>query len=190
MNLTYPVLELGDVRLEPLSEGHRDALRAAANADQEIWDIYPFSMANEHFDGYWTKTMQSKADETLAPYAVLLEGKVVGGSAYFARDPANSAVEIGGSYYRPEVRGTHVNPSAKLLLLGHAFACGAKRVGFRVDAVNARSRAAVTKLGAKQEGILRQDRVTWTGRVRDTVIFSVLAEEWPDVEHGLLARLG
>ena len=82
-----------------------------------------------------------------------------------------------------------INPAAKRLLLGHAFGAGARRVQFKVDALNARSRAAVLKLGAVQEGILRQDRVTWTGRVRDTVFFSVLAAEWPKVREGLDRRL-
>jgi RimJ/RimL family protein N-acetyltransferase len=82
-----------------------------------------------------------------------------------------------------------VNPSAKRLMMGHAFESGARRVVYRVDAINARSRAAVLKLGAVQEGILRQDRVTFTGRVRDTVIFSVLADEWPAVRDRLDARL-
>lgn len=98
-------------------------------------------------------------------------------------------MEIGGTYYRPDRRGGTVNPAAKHLLLDHAFASGAHRVRFNVDAINSRSRAAMLKLGAVQEGILRQDRVCWTGRVRDTVVFSVLAEEWPIVREGLLARL-
>ena len=82
-----------------------------------------------------------------------------------------------------------MNPAAKRLMMGQAFCDGARRVVFRVDAINARSRAAVTKLGGKLEGILRQDRVTWTGRVRDTCIFSVLKDEWPAVRDGLDARL-
>jgi RimJ/RimL family protein N-acetyltransferase len=83
-----------------------------------------------------------------------------------------------------------VNPTAKLLLMSRAFDGGAVRVQLKVDALNKRSRAAVLKLGAQQEGILRQDRLTWTGRVRDTVVFSVLTNEWPGVKAGLEARLG
>jgi RimJ/RimL family protein N-acetyltransferase len=82
-----------------------------------------------------------------------------------------------------------VNPAAKRLLMAHAFESGVRRVQYKVDAINARSRAAVLKLGAIQEGILRQDRVTWTGRVRDTVVFSILADEWPAVRDRLDARL-
>ena len=124
------------------------------------------------------------------PFAVCLNGECVGISCYLNIDPAQDSLEIGGTYYRPDARGGVVNPSAKLLLLGHAFASGARRVSFKVDAINARSRAAVLKLGAVQEGILRQDRIVWTGRVRDTVVFSVLRDEWPAVEAGLLTRLG
>ena len=98
-------------------------------------------------------------------------------------------MEIGATYYGPELRGGAVNPAAKRLLLANAFASGARRVQFKVDAINARSRAAVLKLGAVQEGILRQDRVTWTGRIRDSVVFSILADEWPAVRERLDARL-
>jgi len=87
------------------------------------------------------------------------------------------------------VRGGAINPAAKRLMLGHAFEAGARRVQFKIDALNARSRAAVLKLGATQEGVLRQDRVTWTGRLRDTVVFSVLADEWPAARERLDARL-
>ena len=99
------------------------------------------------------------------------------------------ALEIGGTYYHPDIRGGPANPSAKRLLMAHAFESGARRVQYKVDALNARSRAAVLKLGAVQEGILRQDRVTWTGRIRDTVVFSILADEWPAVRERLDARL-
>ena len=82
-----------------------------------------------------------------------------------------------------------MNPAAKRLMLGEAFDSGARRVALNVDAINARSRAAVLKLGAVQEGIRRQDRITWTGRIRDTVMFSILADEWPAVRDRLDTRL-
>src|SRR6202000_2366077 len=100
-------------------------------------------------------------------------------------DPVNASLEIGGTYFAPQVRGGAGNPSAKRLMMGPAFQSGARRVQYKVDAINARSRAAVLKLGAVQEGILRQDRVVWTGRIRDTVVFSILADEWPVVRKGL-----
>ena len=82
-----------------------------------------------------------------------------------------------------------MNPECKRLLLAHAFEAGAMRVWFKIDAINARSRAAVLKLGATQEGILRRDCITWTGRVRDTVFFSILDDEWPAARERLDARL-
>ena len=114
---------------------------------------------------------------------------VLGGVQLPGHRQGNATLEIGGTYYRPELRGGAVNPAAKRLLMAHAFESGARRVQYKVDAINARSRAAVLKLGAIQEGILRQDRVTWTGRVRDTVVFSILADEWPAVRERLDARL-
>lgn len=88
------------------------------------------------------------------------------------------SIEIGNSFIVPAVRGSGVNGRIKRLMLDHAFACGLERVGFKVDAVNGRSRAAVLKLGAVEEGVLRHERQTWTGRVRDTVSFSILRDEW------------
>ena len=190
MELVQAVLENAFVRLEPMAETHREGLRAAVNADQRIWlDLYPFSWAGEHFEPTWAKLMADMASGATQPYAVIVGGEVVGLTTFYAIDSANSVVEIGGTYYRPDHRGTAVNPAAKHLLLDHAFTSGARRVRFNVDAINARSRAAMLKLGAVQEGILRRDRVCWTGRVRDTVVFSVLADEWPAVAAGLLRRL-
>jgi len=190
MSLTTPVLENRFVRLEPLEERHADDLRAACNADTEVWTtLYPFSWAGEHFEPNWQRIMRARDAGTYLPYAVIVDGRCVGTTAYLTPDADNAWVEIGGTYYRPEVRGGPVNPAAKRLLLAHAFACGARRVQFKVDAINARSRAAVLKLGAVQEGILRHERVTWTGRLRDTVFFSILKDEWPTVRDRLDARL-
>jgi len=190
MALKTPVLENRFVRLEPLADAHAADLRAACDADPEIWTaLYPFSWAGEHFAPTWKRGMRDRDAGTYLPYAVMVDGRCAGTTAYLTPDPANASVEIGSTYYRPEVRGGPVNPAAKRLLLAHAFDSGARRVQFKVDALNARSRAAVTKLGAVQEGVLRQDRVAWTGRIRDTVFFSVLADEWPAVRDRLDVRL-
>jgi RimJ/RimL family protein N-acetyltransferase len=189
MNLEATILEDRFVRLEPLGEAHREALRAACAADREVWTaLYPYSLEGAHFDPGWVR-MYARPDPARISFAVVAGGVCQGVTSYLAIDPVNATVEIGGTYIAPGVRGGAVNPAAKRLLLGDAFARGARRVSFRVDALNARSRAAVLKLGALQEAILRRDRVTWTGRVRDTVVFSVIAEEWPDVQAGLDARL-
>jgi len=190
MRIEPKTLENRFVRLEPMEERHREELREACDADQAIWkELYPYSWAGEHFDPTWAKLMRDQAGGGTQGYAVMAKGALAGITTFYAIDPANQVVEIGGTYYRPEFRGGAVNPAAKRLMMGHAFESGARRVVYRVDALNARSRAAVLKLGAVQEGVLRQDRVTWTGRVRDTVIFSVLAAEWPAVRERLDERL-
>ena len=99
-------------------------------------------------------------------------------SSFLGLDEGRQVVEIGGTYYRPHLRGTGLNRRIKDMMLARAFAAGIRRVEFRVDARNARSQAAMAKLGATREGVLRADRITWTGHVRDTVLFSILADEW------------
>jgi RimJ/RimL family protein N-acetyltransferase len=189
MNLEPKILEDRFVRLEPMAETHREDLRAACAADPDTWNrLYPFSMLGQAFDVGWARMYAKSAPEWIA-FAVMAEGRCAGTTSYLAIDGANATVEIGATYYGPDLRGGAVNPAAKRLLLANAFAAGARRVQFKVDTINARSRAAVLKLGAVQEGVLRQDRVTWTGRIRDTVIFSILAEEWPAVSERLDARL-
>ena len=189
MQIEPRVLEDRFVRLEPVSEAHREGLRAACDADQTVWtELYPYSLGGDQFDAAWARIYATSGGDRIN-YAVVAAGRVVGVSSYLGVDPANQALEIGGTYYHPEVRGGPANPATKRLLLAHAFASGARRVQFKVDAINARSRAAVLKLGASQEGILRRDRVTWTGRIRDTVVFSILADEWPAVRDRLDARL-
>lgn len=190
MQLTAVTLEDRHVRLEPMTDARKAELRAAVEADQAIWtELYPYSWAGEHFEPTWAKLVGDVEKGNTIAFAVVVGGVCRGITTYYLIDPPNAAVEIGGTYYEPSVRGGPVNPAAKRLLMAHAFACGARRVAYRVDAKNARSRAAVLKLGAVQEGILRQDRVTWTGRIRDTVMFSILADEWPAVRERLEARL-
>ena len=99
-------------------------------------------------------------------------------SCYLGIDPARAVLEIGNTYYVPKLRGTGFNRRVKDLMLARAFGCGFRRVEFRVDSRNARSQAAMAKIGGVREGVIRQDRITWTGHVRDTVLFSILADEW------------
>ena len=175
-SLGAPELIGHGVRLEPLADVHREALRAACAEDQAIWEIYPYSMLGDAFDRWWDKTAGSRF------VLVALSGdRAIGMSSYYDVDAANASVAIGGTYFVPDVRGTGVNSEVKRLMLTAAFAAGARRVVFHVDAINGRSRRAVEKLGATLEGIMRRDRVTWTGRVRDTCVYSILDEEWPAV---------
>jgi RimJ/RimL family protein N-acetyltransferase len=190
MQLEPKVLENAFVRLEPMAQSHREDLRAACAADPQTWlELYPYSMLDEAFDANWARMFRDAEAGRLIPFVVMAQGRCQGMTCYIGPDAANGVVEVGGTYYAPALRGGAVNPAAKRLMLGTAFEAGCHRAVFRVDAINARSRAAVTKLGAVQEGILRRDRICWTGRVRDTVIFSVLADEWPAVRDRLDARL-
>ncbi len=164
------------VRLEPLVPAHREALRAACAADPNIWDIYPYSLLGAHFDAWWDRVAGNRW-----VLVAIHDGAVVGMSSYYDIDDAKTSTAIGGTYFTPAVRGTGVNKEVKRLMLAAAFDAGARRVEFHIDAINGRSRRAVEKIGAVFEGILRQDRVTWTGRVRDTCVYSILKDEWPAV---------
>jgi RimJ/RimL family protein N-acetyltransferase len=165
----------GPLRLEPLEERHRAPLKAACAEDRDIWAIYPVSFGADRFDAQFDIILAAPGRIN---FAVIDAGRLVGMSAYLGLDSDNASVEIGSTYLRPDVRGTGLNRRLKDLMIGHAFASGIDRIIFRVDDRNARSKAAVLKLGAVQEGLLRKDRVTWTGHVRDTAIFSILAGEW------------
>lgn len=171
----HTILEAAGVRLEPLIEDHRERLRAACAEDREIWQIYSYSFDREHFDAGFDMLLASKRVQSFA----ILDGERVSGmTSYISADPERGVVEIGFTYIAPSLRGTGFNARLKTLMLDQAFACGYRRVEFRVDARNARSQAAVEKIGGVREGVLRQDRITWTGHVRDTVLFSILADEW------------
>jgi len=188
MSLRPDILHGRWVRLDPLGPAHDAELKAACDADPAIWDLYPVNMSGPHY-APWRDDLQQRVEQKAAiAYAILSEGHCVGVTTFTLDDP-NRRCEIGNTYLHPAVRGGPVNPESKLLLLAAAFTAGMNCVQFRVDALNLRSRAAVTKLGAHQDGILRQDRITWTGRVRDTVMFSILRTEWPEVKIRLEARL-
>ena len=168
-------MEEGDLRLDPLAERHRGALKAACALDTDIWEIYSVSYDPEHFDDSFERRM---AQPDSHGFAVLVGGELVGTSAYIGIDAGRGVLEVGNTYYIPALRGSGLNRRVKDLMLRRAFACGFRRVEFRVDARNARSQAAMAKLGAVREGVIRAERITWTGHVRDTVLFSILAEEW------------
>jgi RimJ/RimL family protein N-acetyltransferase len=167
---------MGDgCRAELFTEARRDALKAACAEDGEIWTIYANNFGPDGFDDsidYYTSNPRNRT-------FVLFDGdEVAGMSSFLGIDADRQVLEIGGTYYRPHLRGTGFNRRVKDMMLKRAFDCGIRRVEFRVDARNERSQAAMAKLGAVREGMLRADRITWTGHVRDTVLFSILREEW------------
>ncbi len=151
----------------------------------------PINPTAEGFEGYWKVACGAPSDERMS-YAIrrLTDKRVVGMSSYYTALVDQGGVEIGTTFLHTDVRGGVVNPESKLLMLGHAFDAGAVRVQFRVDSRNHRSQAAVAKLGAVREGVMRRDRLTWTGYVRDTVYFSILDDEWPAIRDRLETRLG
>lgn len=169
-------LHEGNLALVPLTEAHREALRAACAADQDIWQVYPFNYLGADFDPQFDRLIAGGIQRRC--YAILADDALVGMTAWIDQGQPGWSIEIGNSYIVPALRGTGFNRRVKQVLLDHAFACGLKRVVFKVDQRNARSQAAVLKLGATREGLLRAERVTWTGHVRDTVIFSLLRLEW------------
>ncbi len=163
-------------RAQLFSEKHREALKAACAEEKDIWAIYSTPFDPEHFDA----SIDALASAPLNRTFVLFDGDEVAGMASFiALDEPRQTVEIGGTYYRPHLRGTGFNRRIKDMMLKRAFDCGIRRVEFRVDSRNWRSQAAMEKIRAVREGVLRADRITWNGHVRDTVLFSILKDEWP-----------
>ena len=172
----YVALHQGDLSLVPLTEAHREGLRAACAQDTAIWDIYPTSYQGDAFDPQFDKLLGGGFQRRV--YAIVQGDAVVGMTAWIDQGQPGWSTEIGNTFIAPGLRGTGFNTRVKHLMLDHAFACGIARVGFKVDARNTRSQAAVAKLGAVCEGVLRHERRTWTGHVRDTVSFSILKDEW------------
>jgi N-acetyltransferase len=179
------------VQLEALGDQHRDALRAAAD-DERIW-VHALTVARgPEFDRWFEDALANRSAGRQFPFAVrrLDEQTLVGSTSYLDPVPRHRRVEIGSTWYVPDAWGTRVNPECKLLLLAHAFdGLGMNRVSLCTDVRNARSQAAIEKLGAVKEGILRAHMVTQGGRVRDSVLYSIVLEDWPGVKARLTARL-
>lgn len=190
MELVFQALEGRFVRLEPFALELKEEVRAAIDCDPAAWAIMPVNPTGERFETYWAAACGAPLNERMV-YAIRRQsdGQVVGTSTFYTSLAEQGGVEIGTTYLTPSVRSGVVNPEAKMLMLEHAFRSGAVRVQFRVDTRNQRSQAAVAKLGAVREGELRRDRLTWTGYIRNTVYFSILDSEWPDVKARLRERL-
>jgi RimJ/RimL family protein N-acetyltransferase len=173
MTELYVPLGTGDLRLEILGETHREALRIACAQDRDIWQVYPYSMLDGHFDPAFDAMLAGPRH----CYAVHNGELLVGCTSWYALDAPNKAVAIGSTFIIPALRGGPFNLRLKRLMIGHARACGIVRIVFDVDTRNTRSAAAIRKLGAKLDGVLRQNRITWTGYVRDTAVYSLLPGE-------------
>lgn len=168
------VLVEGDVRLEPLAAHHREGLRRACPEDDPVWEIYPFKRAGDDFDRQFDEDLAVRDQIWLVAHKA---GQLAGITSYMHMDRRRRALEIGGTYFAPHMRGTGLNSIVKRLMIDHAYASGYKRIEFRIDARNTRSQKAVLKLGARHERTLQRNRTTWTGFVRDTMIFGLLADD-------------
>jgi RimJ/RimL family protein N-acetyltransferase len=187
LNIHPVTLTDGRIRLEPMHRAHTEALKAAA-ADGELWNLRVTSVPTpEDTLGYVERALATK--DRLPFVVVDLENghRVVGSTSYHDILPAVDRLEIGWTWYAKSAQRSHVNTCAKLLLLVHAFeTLGAKVVGWRTDNYNFASQQAIERLGAKKDGVIRHHALRRDGTVRDTVMYSVTAGEWPEVKAHLL----
>lgn len=189
--LDVPPLTGRWVRLEPLAAAHREPLRAAAD-DARIWAVTLTRGDGPGFDPWFDDALAERDAGRRVPFAVqrLADGAWVGSTSYLDVALRHRRVEIGSTWYHPDAWATAVNPECKLLLLAHAFdVVGVNRVALVTDLLNTRSQAAISKLGAAREGVLRAHMLSQGGRVRDSVVFAITTAEWPAVRDGLVARL-
>jgi N-acetyltransferase len=189
----HPVtLEGRHVRLEPLAQTHHAAL-CAIGLDPELWELIPYRVATpEDMAGYIQSALDALAAGSALPFATVHvpSGQVIGSTRYMNIDQANRRVEIGATCVAAPWRRTAVNTEAKYLMLRHAFeTLGCIRVELKTDSLNQRSRSAILRIGATEEGTLRQHMITWSGRLRDSVYFSILDSEWPRVKRDLEQKL-
>lgn len=167
-------------RAEPMTEAHREPLRAACAEDPDIFQLWMLDFGPQGFDASFDR-IATLPWKRFVLFAKDSQGRdeLAGMSSFINPDEPRGVVEIGNTFYRPKFRGTGFNRRVKDMMIGRAFDAGYRRVELRVDRRNGRSQAACRKIGAVQEGIARADRITWTGHVRDTVQFAILRDEWP-----------
>lgn len=193
MDAPNPVtLELNGLRLEPLGPQHADALRDAAR-DGELWKLRITSVPEpQDVEAYIAAALDMRPARLAFAVVEAVSGRVLGTTSYHDIVPALDRVEIGYTWYRRSAQRTHVNTTCKLLLLAHAFeTLGCAVVGFRTDNFNHASQAAIERLGARKDGVLRHHALRRDGTVRDTVMYSIVRGEWPEVKaqlRYLLAR--
>ena len=186
------VLEDNGIRLEPMTDAHQEALSLAA-ADGELWNLW-FTAVPEPagMQAYIATALNGQRDGHMLPWVVRdrTTGTIIGSTRYHDIMPAIDRVEIGHTWYAARHQRTHVNTTCKRLLLRHAFdTLGCKVVGLRTDRFNFRSQRAIEALGAQREGVIRHFGMRKDGTARDTVMYSILASEWPDVRRNLDSRL-
>ena len=192
ITISPTTLEGRGIRLEPLGPQHADELAAAAT-DGRLWELWFTSVPEaDQVSRYITDALAGQAAGHMLPWAVreLTNGRVIGTTRYHDIVPVVDRVEIGWTWYASSWQRSHVNTTCKLLLFQHAFeTLGCKVVGLRTDNFNFRSQRAIEALGAKRDGVIRHHYLRRDGSVRDSVMYSVLATEWPDVKKHLITRL-
>jgi N-acetyltransferase len=192
ITLTPATLEGRGIRLEPLLPEHADGLSAAA-ADGQLWNLwYTFIPKPEETKDFIADALAGLQAGHMLPWAVreLTTGKIVGSTRYHDIVRDIDRVEIGYTWYAASWQRSHVNTTCKLLLMMHAFeTIGCKVVGLRTDNFNFASQRAIEALGAKKDGVIRHHRIRRDGTVRDSVMYSILLSEWPDVKKHLEFRL-
>jgi RimJ/RimL family protein N-acetyltransferase len=192
INVQPVTLEGRGIRLEPLTADHLGALEGAA-ADGRLWELWVTSVpAPGGMQDYIDTALKGQQDGHMLPWAVrdLASGSVIGTTRYHDIVAAIDRVEIGWTWYAESRQRTNVNTTCKLLLLAHAFdTLHCKVVGLRTDNFNFRSQRAIEGLGAKKDGVIRHHAARKDGTVRDSVMYSILAAEWPDVRRHLELRL-
>jgi RimJ/RimL family protein N-acetyltransferase len=180
-----PILEYGNIRLEPLSIEHTQGL-VDATQDGELWNIRVTSAPHpDQVIAYIEQALQQREQQQRQAFAVIntQTGKVLGTTSYHDIVPNIQRLEIGYTWYATSVQRTHVNTTCKFLLLSHAFEdLNAQLVGFRTDNFNYRSQRAIERLGAKKDGVLRHHQPRKDGTVRDTVMYSIRAGEWTEIK--------
>jgi N-acetyltransferase len=193
MSFISPItLSLRGIRLEPLALAHEEGLRQAA-ADGALWNIRVTSVPEpENTKKYIEDALKMRADGNRFAFAVVDEatGKVLGSSSYHDILPAVKRVEIGYTWYAKSVQRSHVNSTCKLMLMTHAFetlGCGV--IGWRTDNFNFASQKAIEHLGAQKDGVIRGHALRRDGTIRDTVMYSMRAGEWPEAKAHLLYQL-
>jgi RimJ/RimL family protein N-acetyltransferase len=186
------VLERSGIRLEPLAPRHRGEIARAA-ADGELWNLWFTGVPKpEETDAWLESALKGQDKGHMLPWAVrdLASGAVVGTTRYHDIIAEVDRVEIGYTWYSQSWQRTHLNTTCKLMLLTHAFdELGCKVVGLRTDNFNFRSQRAIEALGAKKDGVIRHHQPRRDGSARDTVLYSILVHEWPDVRRHLELRL-
>ena len=193
MRAVEPVtLDDGRVRLEPLGLEHLGGLTRAA-ADGELWTLRIANVPDrDDAQGYIERALQGRAEGHRLAFAVIdaASGEVIGSSSYHDIVPKLDRIEIGYTWYGKSRQRTHVNASAKMLLMTHAFeTLGARLVGWRTDNFNHASQRAIERLGARRDGVIRHHALRRDGTVRDTVMYSMTAGEWPEAKAELQSRL-